>query len=122
MNIRSVSNPAELLGKEKIEASNNIKSAETDDREANGQQPHADGAPYRSLSEEEMESVLEKIRGHEGIKKQALQVNHRRENDQNIVTIETAEGQIIKRFVERDLYFLLYGDNPGEVSLLNKTA
>lgn len=122
MNIRSVSNPAVVLGKEKIEAANTIKSDEADDREANGQQPFSDGEAHRELTDEEIETVLEKIRSHEGIQKHGLIVKLSVENDQKIVKVEDPEGNVVKRFVERDLFFFLEQPDTKAIKLVDKSA
>jgi dephospho-CoA kinase len=122
MNIRSVSNPSPVMGKEKIESSKAIKSDETSDREANGQQPFADEEAHRALTEAELEQVVEKIKAHEGIQKNALLVKVISENNQTIVCIETPEGQVVKRFVERDLYFFLTQNLGDDFHLVNKSA
>ncbi len=122
MNIRSVSNPANVMGKEKIEASKTIKSDETDDREANGQQPFSDPESYRELTEEEAEQVLEKVKSNEGIQKSGLIVRLSIENGQKILKIEDPAGKIIKRFTERDLYFFLTQQSGDELHLVNKSA
>lgn len=123
MNIRSLSNPSPVLGKEKIEAAkSSIKSDETAEREANGQQPFSDPEEHRPLTEEETEKVLEKIKAHEGIQKNGLLVSMVEENGQKIVKIETSDGKILKRFVERDLFhFLMQGQNE-DIHLVDKSA
>ncbi len=122
MNIRSVSNPAVVPGKENIESSKGIKSGETDEREGNGQQPYGDGESYRELTEEETEQVLEKLKSHDGIQKHGLIVKLTKENDQNVVKIETPDGQVVKRINERDLYFFLFQESEDDMHLVNKTA
>lgn len=122
MNIRSVSNPAQVLGKEKVEASKTIKSEDADEREANGQQPRGDTESHRPLTEEEVQQVMEKLRSHEGIQKNGLLVKHSRENDQNVVWLEAPDGKVIKRIVERDLYFYLFKDSKDELQLVNRSA
>lgn len=122
MNIRSVSNPSPVMGKEKIEASKTIKSDETDDREANGQQPFSDPEPHRELTEEEAEQVLEKVKADTGIQKAGLLVSLSEENGQKILKIEDTNGNIVKRFVERDLYFFLTQFEKDGIHLVNKTA
>ncbi len=122
MNIRSVSNPAPLLGKEKVEASKTIKSDETSEREGNGQQPYPDGEAHRALTDEELDQVVEKIKAHDGIQKNGLLVKLVEENGQKIVKLETPEGKIVKRFVERDLYFFLTHSGSEEFHLVNKSA
>lgn len=122
MNIRSVSNPAQVLGKEKIEASKTIKSDETDDREANGQQPFSDPESHRELTDEEVQEVLEKVKADPGIQKNGLRVNLYVENGQKILKIEDPKGQVVKRFVERDLFFFLQQSNKEGIQLVNKSA
>lgn len=122
MNIRSVSNPAQVQAKEKIEANKAIKSNETDEREANGQQPFSDPESHRSLTDEELNLVLKKIQDSDGIKKSGLLVTFYLENGQKIVKVETPDGQVVRRFVERDLYFFLYQSPDQDVHLVNKTA
>lgn len=95
MNIRSVSNPAQVLAKDKIDASKTIKSDQTEDREANGQQPYGDSEPHRPLEEEEVEQVLAKIRETDGIKNSGLQVELVIENNQKVVKILSPEGETI---------------------------
>ena len=122
MNIRSVSNPAQVLGKEKIEAQKGIKSDETADREANGQQPQGDAEGHRPLTDEELEQVLEKLKSHDGIMKSSLEVVAAEENGQKIVRIETPEGQVLRRILERDLFFYLYQEDKDSLQLVKKTA
>jgi len=122
MNIRSLSNPAQVLAKDRIEASKSIKSDETSEREANGQQTHSDGENHRPLSETELQDVIKKLEDNEGVKQNNLAVKHRVENNQNIIVIESPEGQLVRRFVERDLFFLWEQSAKNEIQLLNKTA
>ena len=122
MNIRSVSNPALVLAKDKIEAEKGIKPDETADREANGQQPNNQPDFYRPLTPEELEQVLEKLRSHEGIVKHGLSVVSYVENNQNIVKIESPEGKILKRILEQDLYFYLYQEDKDSLQLVKRAA
>lgn len=122
MNIRSLSNPAQVLAKDKIEASKSIKSDETSEREANGQQTHSDSEKHRPLSESEIQDIIKKLEDNEGVKHNNLIVKHRVENNRNIIVIESPEGQLIRRFVERDLFFLWQQSSEDEIQLLNKTA
>ncbi len=122
MNIRSLSNPSPVMGKEKIEASQTIKSDETSEREGNGQQPFPDHESHRPLTEDELETVVEKIRAHDGIQKNGLIVMLVEENGQKIVKVETPEGKPVKRFVERDLFFFLSQSADQEIHLVDKSA
>jgi hypothetical protein len=122
MNIRSLSNPAQVLAKEKIEASKSIKSDETNEREANGQQTHSEGDSYRPLSEKEIQDVIDKLKKHPGVINHALEINHKFENNQNVILIQSPEGQTIRRFAERDLYFLWEQSTQDDIQLIKKTA
>ena len=123
MNIRSLSNPAQVLGKENIESAKSIKSSETAEREANGQQAQGESPDFhRPLSEEEVEQVLEKLRSHEGIQQSELQVHAYTENNQNIVKIESPEGQVVKTILERELFFYLFQEDKDSLKLVAKSA
>ena len=122
MNIRSLSNPAALLGKEQVEASKTIKSDETSEREANGQQPFSDGEPYRELTDEEFDQVLEKLKAHDGIVKNGLLIEVEQGAGQKIVKLVSSDGNVVKRFVERDLYFFLTQSADEDIRLVNKSA
>lgn len=122
MNIRNLSNPAQVLAKAKIEASKSIKSDNTDDRDGNGQQPFADPEGYRPLTEDEIAQVIEKLKNNDGIRKHGLEVQFSIENDNKIVKLLTPDGQTIKRLVERDLFFYLFKEGTEELQLLRKTA
>ena len=124
MNIRSLSNPAQVLAKDKLDELKGIKSNETSDREANGQQLHDGEKPdfYRPLTPEEIEQVLVKIRSHEGIMKSDLVVNAYVENEKNIVKIESPEGQVIKRIFEKELFFYLFQEDKDSLHLVERAA
>lgn len=123
MNIRSLSNPAQVLAQEKVDSMRrDIKSDHTTERDANGQQPFRDPPPRRPLTDEELEQVLDKLRNHEGIQRHQLQVNLYVEGDQKIVKIESNEGQIVKRLLERDLFDYLFGEPGNNFHLVKRTA
>lgn len=122
MNIRSLSNPAQVLAKDEVEAQKGIKSNETTDREANGQQSREETDSFRSLTDEEIEQVLEKIRSNDGIQKHGLLVHLSEETGQKIVRIETPEGEIVKRFIERDLYYYLLQGQSDDLQLVKRVA
>ena len=123
MNIRSVSNPAQVLAKENIEESKTIRSNETADREANGQQSQGEtNDGYRPLTAEELDQVIEKIKANEGIQRHGLLVQVSHENDTKVLKIESPDGQLVKRFVERDLYNFLFSRSSDDIQLVKKTA
>lgn len=122
MNIRSLSNPAQVLAKDKIEASRQIKSDQTEEREGNGQQTHGDGEAHRPLTPEELEQVLKKIRSIDGIESNGLLVKLVEENGQKVVKIEDPTGKVVRRFVERDLFFYLNQSQDAPVRLVDKSA
>ena len=123
MNIRSVSNPAQLLAKDKIEANKkDIRSDQAEERDADGRQPYGEGRPRRPLTEEELEKVVDKIKAHEGIQKHNLEVLLIQEGNQNIVKIQDQEGKVIKRIVEAALFDYLYEGQDEGFQLVKKTA
>lgn len=122
MNIRSISNPAQVLAKESIESTKAIKSDETSDREGNGQQPQSDTDDSRPLNEQEVEEVIGKISAHEGVQRNGLIVKHEFINNQNIVVIEDPSGNQVRRFTESDLYHLWKQTHQDEIQLLRRKA
>lgn len=124
MNIRSLSNPAQVPVLDRLEASKAIKSGQADEREPNGQQPRDESDDFRPLSEEEIQKVLAKIKTHEGVVLHGLQVDLHYEGKQPIVTIKGPDGQVVRRFVERDLFGILFKSESSSesVQLLKKTA
>ena len=123
MNIRSISNPAQVLGKENIESARSIKSDETADREANGQQPQGEqGESHRALTQEELEKLVEKVKAKPGISENNLQVILTHEAGQAILKIQSEDGNVIRRFVEKELYFFLFNDSDDELHLVKRTA
>ena len=123
MNIRSLSNPAQLRAKDKIEADKkNIKSDHATERDADGRQPYGEGPPRRPLTDEEIEKVLDKLRSHEGIISNNLQVLLVEEGNQRIVKIEDQEGKVVKRIVEAALFDYLYESQDETLHLVRKTA
>ncbi|MCB0377086.1 MAG: hypothetical protein KDD33_01210 [Bdellovibrionales bacterium] len=123
MNIRSVSNPAQVRAQEKVQAERQtIKSDTTSEREANGQQLFGDGEAHRPLTEEEIERLLKKLKSHPGISQNNLKVEFTHENGKQVVYIRSQENETIRRFVEADLFHYLYKEDKEAMHLLSKTA
>lgn len=123
MNIRSLSNPAQILAQDKVEAKRReIQSDSATERDADGKRDTNEERPWRQLTAEELEQVLEKLRNHEGIQRNQLQVNLYVQGEQKVAKIEDSEGNIIKRILERDLFFYLFEENSNNFHLVKKTA
>jgi|GEM_PF-3290786 len=123
MNIRSVSNPLLVKSGDKIEAERrDLKSDQTTDRDGNGQQAYGDNDSHRPLTEEELKTVVEKLKQHEGISKHGLNVLLTLSGDRPVVTIEDNQGKIIKRLTERHLFEYLFQDESEPLSLVRRTA
>ena len=123
MNIRSLSNPAQILAQDKIDGQKrDIRSSQTADRDANGQQAFGDGGKERSLNEEELQQVLEKIQNHPGIKANGLIVEALVEEDRPWVVVKDPAGKIIKKINGMQLSQYLDADDPESFSLVRKTA
>ena len=70
MNIRSLSNPAQVLAQDKVEANRrDIKSDQTAERDADGKQSAGGQKHRRPLTDEEIAQVIEKLKNHEGIRR-----------------------------------------------------
>lgn len=123
MNIRSVSNPAVIVAKDKIEAERTIKSEVTDERESFQQDPRNGSNSFRPLTPEEVEKVVEKLKSHEGVQRHNFQVVPTFENGQNIVKILSPDGQVLRRFIEQDLYHYLHSSPlDNSLQLVKKSA
>ena len=124
MNIRSLSNPAQILAKDKVEAqSREITSSSATDRDANGKRDTSqEEKPWRSLTDEELAQVLDKLRNHEGIQKHQLQVNLYELGDKRYAKIENDEGHVIKQISEQDLFYYLFEEQTNNFNLVKKTA
>ena len=123
MNIRSLSNPAQILAQDKIEGQKkDIRSSQTADRDANGQQAFGGQAEERALSEEELQQVLEKIQNHPGLLANGLVAELVIENDRPWVVIKDPEGQLVKKINQRYLQEYLEQGQAEDFSLVRKTA
>ena len=122
MNIRSVSALTYLLAKEKISDSKPIKSSDAEDREAQGESGFSSENFHRSLNEEEMQQVLEKISSNEGILMSGLSVEHIVKNKKNFVYIKTPEGQVVRKIGDRELFSYLLEEDGDSFHLVQKSA
>lgn len=123
MNIRSVSNPGQVRAQDKIESDRrDLKSDQATDRDGNGQQAFGDGSGYRSLTEEELQQVLDKLKKHKGILKNSLSVVLTFEGKLPFISIETLEGQRIKKLNEKQLFEYLFQDVEDVLSLVRRVA
>ena len=123
MNIRSLSNPAQILGKEKVEADRkDIKSDQATDRDGNGQQAFGDQSGFRSLTEEELQEVVGKLKNHQGVQKHSLSVTLQYQGHIPFVELSDATGKLIKRLTERHLFDYLFVADNEAFSLVRRTA
>lgn len=121
MNIRSLSNSILPISSTTIkEANATIKSHDATERDADGRDAQAN--EHRECTDEEIEKILKNLREHPGIVANNLSVELVSQNEVRVILISDAEGQIIRRVVEKDFHQLLetIGQNNGRI--ISKTA
>lgn len=123
MNIRSLSNPAQILAQDKIEGQKrDLKSSQASDRDANGQQTFGDGGEERAMSQEELQEVLWRIQNHEGIQANGLLVELIFENNKPWLAVKDPQGNLIKKINQKQMSLYLDQGNAEDFSLVRKTA
>lgn len=127
MNIRSLSNPQIPT---KVDTANDItkaaqesvKTRDATERDADGRQPY--GQKKRAVTEEELKKILKAIREHDGVVNNELVVTFEEFSDgrPSVITITSAEGELIRRVTEDNFADLLSFINEPQPRLLNKSA
>jgi hypothetical protein len=121
MNIRSLSQIPTVLSPTKVsEASTAIRPHDTAERDADGRQPF--GEKKRPVTPEELEKIIENLRKHPGIVANHLIVELVQEETLQVLFIKTAEGQIVRRVVEHDFYYLLENLDQASGRIFHKAA
>jgi hypothetical protein len=121
MNVRSLSQLPTVLSPTKVsEASSAIKSHDTAERDADGRQPF--GEKKRPVTPEELEKIIENLKNHPGVLANHLVVELVQEESQQILLLKGQDGQIIRRVVESDFYFLLENLDQATGRIFNKAA
>lgn len=121
MNIRSLSQIPTVISPAKVsEASTALKSHDTAERDADGRQPF--GEKKRPVTPEEIEKIIENLKKHPGIIANNLIVELVQEENGKVLFIKAADGQIIRRVVENDFYYLLENLDQTSGRIFNKAA
>lgn len=121
MNIRSLSQIPTVISPTKItEVSSAIKPHDTAERDADGRQPF--GEKKRPVTPEELEKILEALRAHPGVVSNHLVIELIEEELQKVLLIKSPEGQIVRRVVEGDFYYLLETLDQPNGRIFNKAA
>lgn len=123
MNIRGLSNPALVLGKERVEEQKrNLKSDQATDRDANGQQTYDDGSGQVCLSDEQMEKALKMIQNHPGFSDNGLEAKIEHQGSLKYIAIYSPDSQLIKRINETSLAQYLESGGQEAFHLVSRTA
>ena len=127
MNIKGVTNsilPVDI--KARTEALAEVRRQTTQnaaDRDADGkQQQQQQEAPNRHLRDEEFEEVLTKLKALPGIKDSSLTVKVVQHTDHRVIHIEDAEGQVVRRLSEADLWTLYFSNGRTTGQIFDKAA
>lgn len=125
MNIRSVSNPLVLEQIDKVRgAHQEVKSDETQDRDADGKQQQSNNSNQRKLSDSEIQDCIEVIKSIKGVRDNNLNVQLQDENGVKKIVIMDSAGNVVKRIPESEFYQVLdkKGQDSKTGSLLSKAA
>jgi len=123
VNIRNVSNPAQVLAKDKIEdEKQSLKSGQTANRDPNGQQAYNDEDSYEPLSDQDVEKVLKMIREHPGIIANGLKAEIDVHEKAKFIIIYGPNQEVIKRINEQAMAHYLKAGSNESFALVSKTA
>ncbi len=97
------------LRNQKVNASEkSIKAGNTTDRDANGQmaRDQKQEEPKPPMTEEQLNSAVELIKNLPGIKEHQLKVELVNQNGRNFVILIEADGKVLRRIPEHELWSL----------------
>jgi hypothetical protein len=100
-----------------------IKSDSTHDRDANGQMGHGGKEERRRpMTEEELEKALTHIRGLDAVKEHSLAVELIEVDGKKFVLLKEADGKVLRRIPEYELWSLQIMKERAKGQLLQKVA
>lgn len=112
--------PTNLRKKDPIERS--IKSGGATDRDANGQMPQQEKEQHPPMSEEQLETAMEHLRGHAIVREHNLTVELVQVQGKNFVLIKEPDGKVLRRIHEEELWSLKDVKENEKGQLLRRTA
>lgn len=100
-----------------------IKSDQTNDRDANGQQSYGENQQEQRepMTEEQLEKSMDHLRNLPAIKEHKWTVHLETDNDKRFVIVKDNLGTVIRRIPELELW-TLPADNSPRGQLLKKSA
>jgi hypothetical protein len=100
-----------------------IKSDATSDRDANGQQASGGEPEHREpMTEEQLSKALEALRNLPAIKEHQWLVELSIVETKRFAIVKDAQGAVIRRIPEIELWTLPNGSDTGKGQLLKRTA
>jgi uncharacterized FlaG/YvyC family protein len=122
MNIRSLTGlGAQILLPVKAgENQTALKAHDTTERDADGRLFQQ--SKKRKVTEEELKKILESLKANAGIVANHLNVLLVRENEVQVILIQTPEGETVRRIPEENFYQLLDNMDLANGRILNKAA
>ncbi len=95
-------------------------TAETADRDANGQSQQEQQKPKRNLSPEELQEAVAYLEALDGVKQNNLKVRLATADGVSVVYIEDQAGKVVRRIPEAELSVLTQNRQKKSGHLLNK--
>lgn len=124
MDIKNVLNaviPPQILGKEKVERT--IKSDSTTDRDGNGQMPSGGEQEHHPpMSDEQLKKAIQHLQNLSVVKDHNLIIQLSESEGKNVFMILDAEGKVIRRILEQEMWSLFAAKDKDKGQLLRKTA
>ena len=100
-----------------------IKSDTTHDRDANGQQTFDQNQDQKPpMTEEQLQMSLDHLKNLSFVKEHGWLIELVEENNRRFIFVKTAQGEIIRKFPEADLWTLPVDLEDQKGQLLKKTA
>ncbi len=99
-----------------------VKTKESTDRDADGRQQNPDQEARRHLTETELQESLAKLKAHAGIQSNGLLVRVEVQSDHKVIFIEDAQGNLVKRLSEADLWSMTQNFDQSKGRLLNRAS
>ncbi len=113
--------PSHLKTKDPVEKA--IKSENATEREGNGQMPWDQGKkPRPPMSDEELRQAKEKLLEIESVKNSGWIVEESHTETKKILLVKDAEGNLIRRILEDEIWQLLEPPDKNRGRIINRAA
>jgi hypothetical protein len=122
MNIKGFSPISKLDLRVRQDSVDTVKTKESSDRDADGRQQNPDQEARRHLNDTELQECLGKLKAHAGIQSNGLLVRVEVHADYKVIYIEDAQGNLVKRLSEADLWSVTQNFDQSKGRLLNRAS